>query len=513
MSIFTIIFLFVFISLFCVILFFNTNDLIHFKMIRSFYIGASVLGTLLLSFYLYDKNKNKFTWIKRNLKFKLVLIGLIVFIMQLILAKSIYFQSGWDVRAIINNAEFIVSNPEAFEYNYFMMYPNNIFLLLVFSKVYKLAEMLEFIDYRFLLVIINIVMVDLAIIMTILISKRIFNKKSVIVASSLFGLLFAFSPWIVVPYSDTLSMVFPIAILYIYIVQKGINNRWYKFSLYALMGCLTAVGSQIKPTVMIVVIAIFILEFINILRRKTKLISFISYFLVVAVGLIATKGLYNKSIDNLTINGHNLSERELVEVPFTHFAMMGMQSVYVENRGTIYGAYDPEDVTFTESFPTKEEKIEANIGEIKNRLNNFGVKGYLEFLSKKACWFLSDGTFYYGGEGNFMVSEPYTKGKVAEKLQNIFLHTGDKFLSLANVFEGIWILILFLIIYPIFEKKRFSNNEEIFIIRLTITGIVLFLLLFEARSRYLINHIPFFILLATYGFNSVYNRFLLELEN
>ena len=56
-----------------------------------------------------------------------------------------------------------------------------------------------------------------------------------------------------------------------------------------------------------------------------------------------------------------------------------------------------------------------------------------------------------------------------------------------------WLLIQFSLIYAI------SKNEEIDILKLSIIGIILFVLLFEGRSRYLINYIPVFIVTGTYG--------------
>ena len=39
--------------------------------------------------------------------------------------------------------------------------------------------------------------------------------------------------------------------------------------------------------------------------------------------------------------------------------------------------------------------------------------------------------------------------------------------------------------------------------RCAIFGILCFILLFEGRSRYMINHLPFFVMLASYGFQSI----------
>lgn len=508
---FAFIFLGVFLLIFASTVFLNSNDLIHFKMIRSFFIGGSILGILLLGFYIKDKNDRKFDSYGNKFKF-IWIIPVIIFIVQVVIARTIYFEPGWDVSAIVQNAEFIVNAPEKFTADYFLMNPNNIFLLLVFSEIYLLSEKLAFIDFEFLLVIINIIIVDLSILLTILTAKRLFKSKVVIVTIMLFTLLFAFSPWIVIPYSDTLSMIFPIGIFYLYLNIKDKKSKTKKCGLLFCIGIFASIGYQIKPTIVIVLIAIVLVEFINRIKNFKRLSLGGLAILIIASGFLGFKTIYSKIVNNVTINGYNLGDRYDKEFPLTHYAMMGMQEVHIENRGTIYGVYKPEDVTYTDSFVGKDAKIKANIEEIKRRLSEFGPVGYMRFLAKKAAWFLSDGTFYYGGEGNFMVSDSYAKGSFAEKIQNIFLHDGDRFLILAHFFQGVWILMLFLIMQPLFRRNREKGGNDVFVIRLTITGMVMFLLFFEARSRYLINHISFFVLLAAYGFDSIYIRFLKELR-
>ncbi|MGG7176662.1 hypothetical protein ACQPU1_03640 [Clostridium paraputrificum] len=507
-TIFTIIFLVFFSCIYINVLFFNTNDLVHFRMIRSTYIGGTILGILLIVYYIINKNKNKLLWIKSHTNITFLIIFAIMFLIQIILAKSIYFNPGWDVGGVIDHAANLVSDQKAFDQNYFMLYPNNIFIMLIYSKLYKLSLIFNFLDYRFLLVVVNIIFVDLSMWLSLLVCKKIFRKESIVIIYSLFLVLFAFSPWIVIPYSDTLSMLFPILIFYIYLVQKESKNKFKKILLLLLIGILAVIGYQIKPTAIIVIIAIVISEIIYSIKEKRKVISLIAFILLIGFGFLFTKVVYNKFTSNVVVNGYNLDDREDKEVPFTHFIMMGMQSVYVENRGTIYGAYSEEDIKYTISLPTKEAKVEGNLEVIKNRLEEFGVSGYIKFLFNKACWILSDGTFYYGGEGNFMRGEPYSTGRMSEKLQDIFLPTGEDYYTLANILQGPWLLILFLIIYPIFIRNKGDNNESTFIIRLTLTGIVLFLLFFEGRSRYLINHLPFFMLLATFGFEQVYRKYI-----
>ena len=55
-------------------------------------------------------------------------------------------------------------------------------------------------------------------------------------------------------------------------------------------------------------------------------------------------------------------------------------------------------------------------------------------------------------------------------------------------------------------KKILNKNGWMSILEsvvFAIIGIVLFLLIFEARSRYLVNHLPFFIIVGTLGMKNV----------
>ena len=73
--------------------------------------------------------------------------------------------------------------------------------------------------------------------------------------------------------------------------------------------------------------------------------------------------------------------------------------------------------------------------------------------------------------------------------------------------QGFWAIIIILIAYPIFVRDKDYNNREVFVIRLNIVGIILFLAFFEARSRYLINYLSYFLLLFGYGFIKISDKY------
>ena len=70
-----------------------------------------------------------------------------------------------------------------------------------------------------------------------------------------------------------------------------------------------------------------------------------------------------------------------------------------------------------------------------------------------------------------------------------------------NIMQSYWIIILGLILISSMLSLIYGDEKKISILKLSIIGIIAFILLFEARSRYLMNYLPVFILLAIYSIN------------
>ena len=66
----------------------------------------------------------------------------------------------------------------------------------------------------------------------------------------------------------------------------------------------------------------------------------------------------------------------------------------------------------------------------------------------------------------------------------------------------IWLTIIFLNIFSWSAPKK----KNICVIMLSILGLTLFELLFEARARYLFTYAPLYIILALYGFQYIISR-------
>jgi len=505
-SVFTWVFLLSFGWIFINCVFNNTNDLIHYGMKKIAILGAIILFSLVVIYFFIDRYKNvlsKRRFTRYTKMVALIAVFIIVLIMQILLAKSIYYEQGWDAGALIMAGKDVAKDLATFDPTYFLRFPNNVFLLWIYKYIFYLSNFLGVISYESLLVIINIIWIDLAILILLIVSKKILNKTSMIISYIIALMIFLFSPWIVVPYSDSFSMMFPILIFLVYLKTKESNNAKVKVLQYFIIGVLGLIGFQVKPTAILIIIAIIISNLIYNIKDKRTIKIYLLMVISIGIGFLFAKVLYDNVIGNIKINGVEFNNNEDIKVPMTHFLMMGIQSREIEGRGTLYGAWRQEDYDITLKAKTKEEKIEKNLAEVKNRLRLLGAGGYIKYLSNKANWMLSDGTFYYGGEGNFQFSEPYDTSDISKKIQSYYMFSGENYKKLASLQEGVWVGILFLIVLPIFIKDKDEDDENVFIMRLTITGITIFLLLFEGRSRYFINHLPFFILLSAYGLDKL----------
>ena len=159
-------------------------------------------------------------------------------------------------------------------------------------------------------------------------------------------------------------------------------------------------------------------------------------------------------------------------------------------------SYSENDALTTQGIIGKDEKQKENLRTVKKRLQDFGIKGYIKFLYNKANWILSDGTFFYGEEGTFWTSEHYNNSEIGKFIQELINKDDVKYQTVTvNIMQTLWILIIIGLVFS-YNKKQDDNFA---ILKLSIIGIVIFLLLFEGRARYIVNHLPIFIIIGVCG--------------
>lgn len=153
-----------------------------------------------------------------------------------------------------------------------------------------------------------------------------------------------------------------------------------------------------------------------------------------------------------------------------------------------YGSWNETEVKWMQQHINDLNYTQEAIEHIKDKLIAFGCIGYVQHLVDKLIWAGSDGTFFYGGEGDFHLEEQSSQNTLRGKLQNAFYIETDFYQKwFSSWLQGVWLLICIRGTLSYFKK---DDNIFTSIAKLSIIGLFLFLLLFENRSRYLFLYLP-----------------------
>lgn len=449
--------------------------------------------------------------LKRDKTFKrVVLIGTIILIaFQFFIIAGARFIAGWDVW-------FITNVYDTNQVEYFSRYPNQLFLYGAFTGFAHFLQALGISNYYLGLICLSSLSVAACVPMTAYVAKRMAGHAVGYGAFVLSAVMCGLSPWIMVPYSDTFGMFFTVFILWCYVcLDKQVQNQDEQTSALAgvhvdaridtrtccrwfLMGLAVVIGYAIKPTVIFVFVAIVVIELIQWfasfaphgsrgsqsskdpydLRKTATAIVACAFGIVLAFAL--TSIVKNSTYD---VN-------ENAAFSATHFLMMGANPV----SG---GVWSVSDVELSDAANTPEERSRANLAEFKNRVMAMDLPQANMFLLKKLLTNFADGTFAWEIEGDFYTQIIGTN----EAVLNFYGISSDASLdnnTFAPLSQVLWLFVLAGCILIVLGRRPLKAET---VIAFTLLMLSAFLMLFEARARYLFLYLPFFIILGTMGWN------------
>ena len=135
------------------------------------------------------------------------------------------------------------------------------------------------------------------------------------------------------------------------------------------------------------------------------------------------------------------------------------------------------------------------------KLKEYGPYRFSRHLYNKLMWSGVDGTFMYGGEGDFYHEAQNPQDTLKGKLQN-YIYKYSPFYQkwLTQWLQGVWLVVCVQSALSFLSKDK---NKIILMCKLAIGGLWLFLMLFENRSRYVFLYLPVIILVAQYSFENI----------
>ncbi len=418
--------------------------------------------------------------------------SVLLFLLLLYISLSIYFIPGWDAGGVLDHAKQLVFNviPDG---EYYSIYPNQRMVLLVEYFICRVNYYFGVLDSRdglMMIVLVQCILFAVTGRVLYAVIRDLFgNSYFAWTGWCLYVLMFAISGWVVVPYTDALGIIFPVLIFRIYQVI-GEKKRAVRIVGWATIAVLSYFGYKLKPMILVATIAIVIAEILFMFKEfdkdsvKEKLISAASVALIFVVVFAISSVLFTKAFAKTGIEVDDSKNLGAM-----HMVMMGL------NYGRD-GSYLWDDVKMSKSIEDPQERKAAQIEVIKERMEAYGVSGFLWHLARKAMVDFNDGSFAWGVEGDFYnVVLEEKNGKMCPRLRNLFYDTGSNYKYLLMIEQILWLGTLALMSLCAFIKKSKLNTA----LTTAAIGMFLFVLIFEARARYLIVFIPVFIIIAISG--------------
>ncbi len=449
-----------------------------------------------IGFYCWVKTKNPLLKQCSTLNIdKFVLVAtLLLFLGQCYVFYNTFFLSGWDTGAIRKFVDTIMNGGDRGSINdYFSRYPNNLFLSYLYLLIQKINNGLGVFNgiYSYMCVVILNCAINAFSCWLSYKTARIFVSPTFALVAYIFCVFsVGISGWSVICYSDAIALFLPILSVYLYCKQYK-NTKMQTVGFISAV-FVSAIGYFIKPQCLFVLIAITILEvwkFVINFSLK-KLIRPIAVCLVAVIvfsftniGLELLNKKYSVQIDKEQSFG------------FSHFLMMGA------NQET-NGVYSEDDVGFSYSFATSEQRKEANIDVFMERVTSM-KSGLFTHLTKKMLTTFNDGTFAWGNEGNFFAVVPENiNNKMAPFLKSIYF-LGNRFAYFATFQHLVWLFILLCSLLTVFSKKANYDQNKLSLLWIALLGFVLYEMLFEVRARYVYIFVPLLCTLVPIGVRNV----------
>lgn len=435
-----------------------------------------------------------------------IVLFVCLLIFQLIIARALESSGyNWDSQVALNAAASyaFTGHLTAYATHYFALNPNNIPLLCGLGALFGFLHRLGLDDFLTAASLLSAVLLWCAQLLTYLAADLLYGKRFALITLIFTFILINCSPQVATIYTDTLALVFPVAILYFSLRLARAQRLVTRAAFSAVIGFVAMIGILLKPTVAIALIAVALTGLLWLLSAKQPwskrgAVAASVVPLVIAMGL--TYFGFQSAENAMRILPFPAASANAGGPPPAHFVAIGMQTTQYNNR-TEYGGYDRKQAEAMASLPTLAQRNDYSIQSIKHTLSSYGPLGYLRFLALKMNWILSDATFYAYGEGTNDQVVFADHSRLAGAIRSFLFVGGRNYSLLGNTSQVFWLALLLLIgaqAVLTWVRGKVLLRLEVTLLRLMVAGNILFVLIFEGRSRYLYLYVPCFVVLSLY---------------
>lgn len=163
----------------------------------------------------------------KNLGNKVLLFfSILLLLFQSYCVWNYFFTTGWDVWTIMAASEAVAHGGSLQDYQeYFSVYPNNLLLVWLYGTLIRFFDLVK-INFRIGILFFQCVLSwGTGLILFGCVEKILKSRHAAWFAWILYLILVGMSPWVSIPYSDSIGLIFPIFILWLYIRAREENTN------------------------------------------------------------------------------------------------------------------------------------------------------------------------------------------------------------------------------------------------------------------------------------------------
>lgn len=366
---------------------------------------------------------------------------------------------------------------------YFARFSNQWGFLLMLIQLFRLLEPLGSEGSLFALNVIQALLYTVAMRAALSLSRRVGKARGEMLMLFMLAVCFPLYLAAAVLYTDTFSL--PFVVLTLFFAQRVMDAKTPRAQLaYALLCALMAtLGGQIKMTVAIVLIAACICWLLTLPLARAALLS----LLCVAVMAGGTAFLHRAVLADVVDDQVYAQQR----MPAIHWVMMS-----IPTSQNPYGSYSGGDYGRTwrmmDEGASRAEIMDSIFERMKDRVYTLRYPNRLVLAAlRKNASFVGDGTF---GMTEMLDDYPVRENVVSSYV----LEGRPHYRAYSALCTGIWGAHLLLsCIGCALAIRRYDLRTALLCVALF--GLMLFLMIWETRSRYFFGFMPVMLLLSCAG--------------
>lgn len=405
-------------------------------------------------------------------------------------AAASLIRFGWDASVVVRAAGVLQDggrlDPALLDY--FARFPNNVALLFLESVTARVGALVGLPVVASLIVaqVVLFAVVPACLGRT---AQVLGHPERVFPVQGAALVLLGLSPHLAVPYSDVpAAACVAVAVLAMASHRATLVPRrrvaWGLLAVVAL-----ALGMALKPFVAVVPVAVLLVTGMVVLGSRSWHVAGRAGAGVVVAGL--GLALTMVGIGQAAQHGTGLTQQRLEAVrapfPVELWLASGTYDSQDPSPTRRYGAYRQELYDLTASLTDPREQREVLRQRVEVQVDSRGVTGNLAFFSAKVAWVWGDGTFWAHGEGTAsQQASPHTTGPLST-LSEWAIAQGDHYRLRAAAVQGLWLALLLSLGLA---SLRAAYDRLLATWCLALIGLSGYLMLFEARPRYLFALLP-----------------------